>query len=100
MARIVVTAPADADVAAILDHLTANAGRLIAAKYAEVFDAAYDRLAAFPRIGPTRRALGPHARIWVVPPYVITYDYAGDTVTVLRVLHGKRDITGSLIGRR
>jgi plasmid stabilization system protein ParE len=44
MARIVVTAPADADVAAILDHLTANAGRLIAAKYAEAFDAAYGRL--------------------------------------------------------
>jgi hypothetical protein len=35
----------------------------------------YDRLAAFPRIGPTRRALGPHTRIWVVPPDVITYDY-------------------------
>jgi plasmid stabilization system protein ParE len=73
MARIVVTAPADVDVAAILDHLTANAGRLIAAKYAEAFDAAYGRLAAFLRIGPTRPALG---------------------------LHGKRDITGDLIGRR
>lgn len=77
MARVVVTAPADADVAAILDHLDANAGRLIAAKYAEAFDAAY-------AYGSCR----------------LTYDYAGDTVTVLRVLHGKRDITGDLIGRR
>lgn len=100
MARIVVTAPADDDIAAILDHLTANAGRSIAAKYAEAFDAAYDRLAAFPRIGPTRQALGPSARIWVVPPYVMAYDYADDIVTILRVLHGKRDITGNLIGHR
>jgi toxin ParE1/3/4 len=100
MARIVVTAPADADVAAILDHLTANAGRPIAVKYAEAFDAAYDRLAAFPRLGPTRLALGPQTRIWIVPPYVMVYGYADDTVTVLRVLHGKRDITGDLIGHR
>jgi len=100
MARVVVTGPAAADVAAILDYLTANAGRLIAAKYAEAFDAAYDQLAAFPRIGPTRPALGLQARIWIVPPYFMAYDYADDTVTVLRVLHGKRDITGDLIGRR
>ena len=100
MTRIAVTAPADADVAAILDHLDAYAGPAVASRYAEAFDAAYDRLAAFPRIGPTRPSLGPHARIWVVPPYVMAYDYADDTVTILRVLHGKRNITGDLIGRR
>jgi plasmid stabilization system protein ParE len=30
----------------------------------------------------------------------MVYGYADDTVTVLRVLHGKRDITGDLIGHR
>lgn len=64
------------------------------------FDAAYDRLAAFPRIGPTRNKLGQHARIWVVTPYVMVYDYADETVVVLRVVHGKRNITGDLLGTR
>lgn len=46
-----------------------------------------------------RPALGPQARIWLVPPYVIIYDYDDDLVTVLRVLHARRNITIDLIGR-
>jgi plasmid stabilization system protein ParE len=32
-----------------------------------------------------------------VLPYIVIYDYEEDTVTVLRVLHGKRNITRDLI---
>jgi plasmid stabilization system protein ParE len=35
-----------------------------------------------------------------VAPYVIVYDYADGIVTVLRVLHGKRDITRRLVRGR
>jgi len=100
MSQIIVSAHADADVAAILDHLTQTAGRLVADKYAQAFNAAYDRLIDFPRLGPMRPTLGSDARIWVVAPYVIVYDYAGDRVTILRILHGRRKISGDLIRRR
>ena len=100
MAQIVVSAHADADVAAILDHLIQAAGQPAGDKYAQAFNAAYDRLIDFPRLGPMRPNLGPDARIWVVAPYILVYDYAGDVVTILRVLHGRRKISGDLIGRR
>jgi plasmid stabilization system protein ParE len=32
-----------------------------------------------------------------VLPYIVIYDFEDDTVTVLRVLHGKRDLTRELV---
>jgi plasmid stabilization system protein ParE len=63
MARVVITEPADADVQALIAYLTTEAGRPVATKYAQAFNAAYDRFADFPRIGAPRPALGKHARI-------------------------------------
>ena len=100
MARVVITEPADADVQAIIAYLSREAGHRVAAKYAQEFDAAYDRLADFPGIGPRRPALGLDTRIWVVRPYVIIYEHIGDTVTVLRILHGRRDISRRLVRGR
>jgi toxin ParE1/3/4 len=99
MARIVITASADADLGEIIAYLRREAGDLVARKYADEFDALYDRLADFPGSGPRRLALGPDTRIAIIPPYVVIYDYADDTVTVMRVLHGKRNITAALITR-
>jgi toxin ParE1/3/4 len=52
---------------------------------------------------PARRGkpLGPDAHIAIVYPYVLIYDYvqANDTVTLLRVLHGRRNITRDLLKR-
>ena len=97
MARVVVTGRASADVAEIVVHLTEHAGHHVAARYLNEFDAVFDRLAAFPRIGPTRPALGRSARVVLVDPYVIVYDHVDDTVTVLRILHGRRNITRGLV---
>jgi toxin ParE1/3/4 len=52
---------------------------------------------------PRRRpALGPNVRIGVVTPYIVVYRHTEreDTVTVLRVIHGRRDITEQLISDR
>jgi toxin ParE1/3/4 len=54
-------------------------------------------LAEFPDIGPPRPEFGRNARIALVHPFVIVYDHADDTVTVLRVLHGRRNITRRLV---
>jgi toxin ParE1/3/4 len=70
---------------------------LVATRYAVEFEATYRRLAAFPGIGTPRPALGPQTRIAIVTPYVVIYDWAEDTVTVLGVLHGRRNITRKLV---
>ncbi|MCW5735260.1 MAG: type II toxin-antitoxin system RelE/ParE family toxin [Enhydrobacter sp.] len=56
-------------------------------------------MAEFPAAGAPRPALGPHARIRVVSPYVIIYDYAGEVATILRVVDGRRDTSVELLGR-
>jgi plasmid stabilization system protein ParE len=97
MARVVVTELAKRDVRRILGDLHERAGLRVATRYATAFKTAYRRLAAIPAAGPPRPALGLATRIAVVPPYIIVYDHAGDEVMVLRVLHGKRNITRDLV---
>ena len=99
MARLVITATADADTAAIIDDLSDKAGANVAARYDADFDAFYRRLERFPESGAPRRKLGPTVRIGVVFPYVVFYRYvaADDAVLVLRVLNGRRKITRRML---
>jgi plasmid stabilization system protein ParE len=97
MARVRVTELAKRDLRRILSDLNERAGFRVVERYAVEFKDAYRRLAEMPGIGPPRPALGPHARIAIVRPYIIIYDHDDDAVTVLRVLHGKRDITRDLV---
>jgi toxin ParE1/3/4 len=55
----------------------------------------------FPHSGAPRLGLGSDIRIGVVRPYVVIYRYLADDdiVTVLRVVHGRRRIIGSLLTR-
>jgi plasmid stabilization system protein ParE len=48
MARVVVTEPADADAFDILAYLGREAGKVMAAKYSQSFDALYQRLSSHP----------------------------------------------------
>jgi toxin ParE1/3/4 len=98
-ARIVVTAPADADVANILADLAGQAGSLVASKYSLMFERLYDRLAGHPKSCPARPKLGAHIRVAVVLPYLVIYQHpeGGDTVSIVRVLHGRRKITRKIL---
>jgi toxin ParE1/3/4 len=100
MARVVVSSVADADTAAIISYLASKAGPATAIRYIALFEGLYDRLADHPDSGPRRPALGPNVRIGIVPPYIVIYDHeqAIDLVTVLRIVHGRRRITGKLLG--
>jgi plasmid stabilization system protein ParE len=44
----------------------------------------------------------PNARVAVIPPYILIYDYGleDDTLVLLRVLHERREITPELIRGR
>lgn len=68
-------------------------------KYNALFERLYDRLAAHPGIGAPRPALGRDIRIGIVSPYIVNYRHtrADDIVTVLRVVHDRRRITGRLL---
>jgi toxin ParE1/3/4 len=90
VARVVITASADADTAYILGDLTAKAGANVAARYDADFDALYRRLERFPESGSPRPALGRLVRIGVISPYNIIHEYieADDAVTIMRIVHG------------
>jgi plasmid stabilization system protein ParE len=55
----------------------------------------------FPRSGSPRSVFGAGVRIGVMAPYVVFYEFQEDkdTVTLLRILHSKRNITQELLRR-
>jgi toxin ParE1/3/4 len=101
MARVLFAAPADADTAAILNYLSRTAGEATALKYSARFERLYDRLVDHPASGAPRPKLGRDIRIGVVSPYVIIYAYetVTDVVTILRIVHGRRRISGEMLPR-
>jgi toxin ParE1/3/4 len=99
MTRVAVSADARADVDGILSYLRREASAGVAARYAAHFRDLVRRLADHPMIGAPRPSLGPAARVAVVSPYLVIYEYESgpDTVTLLRVLHGRRRIAASML---
>jgi plasmid stabilization system protein ParE len=98
-ARLIVSDAARADVREILDYLQREAGKRIALRYSMEFDAAIDRIADLPHTGSPRTSFGPNMRVIIITPYLIFYEATpdGELATVLRVLHGSRNITETLI---
>jgi plasmid stabilization system protein ParE len=98
-AKLVVSNAARLDARNILDYLQEHAGDAIALRYAVDFDAAIDRVADLPHTGSPRQQYGPDIRIVIVDPYLIFYSStpSGDEVRVLRILHGSRNITRSML---
>jgi toxin ParE1/3/4 len=101
MTRLVVTVDAETDTDEILTYLTREAGDLVADKYGRRLRVTIERLLDMPEMGAARPSLGPNARIAIVYPYVLVYDYTrdDDTLTLLRILHGRRRVTRDLLGR-
>ena len=99
MARISFTAAADADVAVIFDDLYAKAGKSTVLKYRSALRALYSQIAEFPDSGAPRPKLGANIRIGVVHPYIVIYRHTetDNSVRVLRLVHGSREITGKLL---
>jgi toxin ParE1/3/4 len=99
MARIVVTELADADTAKILEHIAREAGHRVASKYNAHIESLYQRLADHPESCQARPKLGAHVRVGVVHPYLVIYRHvrAEDTVSIIRVIDGRRNITRKLL---
>jgi toxin ParE1/3/4 len=98
-ARIVVTDTADSDSSFIYADLHGKAGMPTVVKYRALFRRLYERLTDFPKSGAPRPKLGPDIRIGIVSPYIVIYRYdeADNSVVILRIVHGRRRITGKLL---
>ena len=99
MAKLIVSLQAQADEAYIIRDLARKAGRPVAEKYTASIDELLVRLIAFPESGAPRPSIGKRVRIGVIWPYVVLSEYtpATDTVTILRIVHGRRKITGKML---
>jgi toxin ParE1/3/4 len=99
MPRLRFTSLADADTAAILEDLASKAGPVVAEKYLDRFESLYAQLSTYPQSGPPRPALGDNIRIAIAAPFIVIYRHQpqDDTVTILRLVHGRRRITGALL---
>jgi toxin ParE1/3/4 len=102
MARVIISPSASADETDILGELRTKAGLHTAAKFRALFQEVYERLGVHPASGPPRPALGADVRIGIVSPYIVFYEHsaADDTVNVMRIIHGRRRITGRLLRER
>ncbi len=99
MARVLVTALASDDQAAILTELSVKARAQTTARFRSRFTALFDRLAEYPLSGAPRPVLGAEIRIGIVAPYIVIYRFVPeqDTVIVLRLVHGRSRITPRLL---
>lgn len=96
---VVVSSEARRDLLQVVALLGLVAGPATADKWDRKLWKAIDDLAEFPGGGAPRPALGEHARIVPVHPYVVIYEHVrgSDIVRVLRVVHGRRNITRRLL---
>jgi toxin ParE1/3/4 len=89
--KIFVSEAADTDLLQIYDYLHQR-NPTAAESLMRQIDLKFESLSRFPFIGRPREALRPGLRSILAGNYVIFYEVADDQVTIVRVLHGRRDI--------
>jgi toxin ParE1/3/4 len=92
MRRLVVRTAARLDIVEIGEYIAAD-NILAAVRVLGEIEEAIAGLQEMPGKGHQRSDLtDPYARFWSVYSYLIIYEYDDDTVTILRVIHGRRAI--------
>ena len=89
--KVVLKPAARRDVRSILLHTSQRWGFAQRDAYREVLDKAFETLSVNPLIGRSRGEIAPNLRSHTIQQHVIYYRVEVETVTVLRVLHGKMD---------
>lgn len=93
----IITDAAEADLDEAWDYLAARSPAA-ADRLLDRFAEAARLHARFPESGPAREDIATGLRCFLVKPYVAFYRGAGDTIEVLRVVHGRRDAARILRG--
>jgi toxin ParE1/3/4 len=95
--QIILAPHARRDPTNLYDYLKERAGPRVAQSYIDRLDALFDLLADFPGIGSPRPELGPSIRSTGLWPYVVLYHVGDGTLDILRVVHGRHDITAEIL---
>jgi toxin ParE1/3/4 len=89
--KVIVSHEADNDLLLIFSYLHQQSSQAAESLAAQI-DRCIVNLSSFPFSGASRPGLGSDIRCAVVLPYLILYAVRSDHITILRVLHGSRDI--------
>ncbi len=95
--RIVYSETARADILAIGDKIREAAGELVAERFVARIVATVESLEFMPTRHKIRSELSADLRVAGFRKYLIFYRVSGDAVSIVRVLHGARDITAKLL---
>jgi plasmid stabilization system protein ParE len=97
MRRYLLTDEAKLDLADIKNYLVREAGSRIAKSVMSKIKETLEFLSRTPGAGHVREDLiGEALKFWTIYSYVIVYDHAKRPIEVMRVLHGKRDVSAIL----
>lgn len=96
MNRFILSCEAGGDVAEIWDYIAADnidaADRIV-----ETLQAAFQRLSESPLIGHVRPEVTDESiRFWKVKSYLVIYRPGDSPLSIVRILHGARDISAIL----
>ena len=87
--RVVWTLAAAADLEQISDYLFEQKPEIAAPTIRRIYESTAD-LKQFPRRGRPGRKKGTRELVLVSLPYLVVYEVAGQSLHILRVLHGAR----------
>lgn len=90
--RVILAPEAEQDIKDIASSVSERAGRDVALKVVARIKKQIRLLARFPGIGHTRDDLPPDIRATSAYSYVILHRLGQNTVVILRVVHGARNI--------
>jgi toxin ParE1/3/4 len=97
MARLCFAPAAERDLQKISEDITAAAGERIALAFVGRLRQSLEGLTDFPRMGRRRTGFGAGVRSWALSPYIAFYRDSGSDVEIIRIVHGRRKITRSLL---
>lgn len=97
--RLVFAEPAERDLKGIIDYIALD-NPAAAEKVYRAITTAAGRLTRFPEIGRVGRLPDTRELTVVSLPYLIVYQVAAETVTVLAVFHSARDLVAALAERK
>jgi toxin ParE1/3/4 len=89
--RLVFAAPAARDLESIIDYIALNNPGAAEEIYRTVLSLT-QKLTAFPEMGRAGRLPGTRELLLPSLPYLIVYEVSAETVTILAVFHGARDL--------
>jgi toxin ParE1/3/4 len=91
VARVVFSAQAEADLLSIGAYIARDSAVRARAFIAQIVERA-NALATLPHRGRRRPEIGPELRSTPVPPVVVFYRVTDETVEIVRIVDGRRDL--------